>query len=426
MMPRFSRYGIYFCCGALGAIALAASAGRAQAQVGTSELISDTMARRHGLTRAWAARVEVDPGRGRVTEITLHGDALIAVTNAAIIHSFDAETGRTRWITKVGRAGNPITPVGAGDKYVAVCNGTTLYVLDRNTGKELFTRPVEGAPSAAPAVSPDHVYVPTLAGAIEMFKFGPKFPTHFPRAYRGNGTIEEAPVLAGDRLIWATHSGAVYSVLNDDLTARFRFMTRGEITAGLGYWPPFIFAASADGFIYAINEKTGSRGWQFSTGYPAREPPVPLDGSLYAISELSGMYCLSADKGLLKWFTKNVHQFISASATRLYTVDVIGRLKVLDRASGAPLDVLPTERLAIKVHNIQTDRVYLGSDTGLIQCLHEIELTKPYVHANPAEVQPAPPVGTAPAADKKERPAAAAAPEEPAAADDPFGNAGAP
>ena len=100
-----------------------------------------------------------------------------------------------------------------------------------------------------------------------------------PTTYRSRGTIEEVPVLAGENLIWATHAGNVYSASRKNLNANFRFTTRGQITAGMGYWPPLVYAASADGYIYAIDERTGQRRWQYSTGFPAREaPPKPPGG----------------------------------------------------------------------------------------------------------------------------------------------------
>ena len=264
-------------------------------------------------------------------------------------------------------------------------------------------------------MSEDRVYVPTFAGAIESYPIEVKNESkfRFPTTYRSKGTIEQPPVLAGQNLIWGTHEGGVYSVTADKLEAIFRFMTRGQITAGLGYWPPLVYAASADGYIYGINESTGKRQWQFSTGSPSRDVPVPLDGNLYAISELSGMFCLSAETGAQRWFTRDVAQFIAASPTRLYTADASGRLVVLDRRSGAHLDRMSTELLPIKVLNIQTDRIYLGTTTGLIQCLREIDLVRPFVHTIPAEPDTvAPP--------KKKPPVAGEAPAAEPAADDPF------
>jgi outer membrane protein assembly factor BamB len=394
---------------------------------GRHEVISESMARRHGLTRAWITRVQLDPGRGRAAEMTLHEDLLISVTDAGVVQALDAESGRTHWLTKVGRRNLPNTPVGASASYVAMCNGSTLYVLSRRDGSLLFTQRMAGAPSTAPAVSEERIYIPTFAGAIESYpiKAGNEHGFRFSTTYRSKGTIEEPPVLAGENLIWGTHDGGVYSVTADKLQAIFRFSTRGQITAGLGYWPPLVYAASADGYIYGIDENTGKRAWQFSSGSPSRDMPVPLDGNVYAISELSGMFCLTADRGLQRWFTRDVAQFISASPTRLYTADGSGRLMVLDRQSGAHLDSMPTELLPIKVLNIQTDRIYLGTATGIVQCLREIDLVRPFVHALP----PAPAEAVAP---PQKKPAAAAempaaeAPAEDAGADDPFAAGGQP
>ena len=288
-------------------------ASTARAQGGRSTLISQQEARRFGLTRAWATRIKMDSSRNRVHEITLHEGTLISVTDESMVQAFDAETGRTLWTTSVGHRAFPNTPVGASVSYVCVCNGSTLYVLSRENGSLLFTRKLQGTPAAAPAVSENRVYIPTFAGAIESYEIKAVNPKKTPTTYRTKGSIEESPVIAGDYLVWGTQAGAVYSANKNDLNANYRFMTRGPISAGLGYWPPLVYAASADGYIYAIDEKSGKRRWQYSTGYPAREMPVPLDGNVYAIAELSGMHCLAADTGDEKWFSADAAKFISAS-----------------------------------------------------------------------------------------------------------------
>ncbi len=411
------------------AVALA-GANAAWAQGGRTTLVSQQQARRLGLTRAWATRIKMDSSRNRVHDITLHEGMLISVTDESMVQAFDAETGRTVWTTLVGHRAFPNTPVGASPLYVCVCNGSTLYVLSRRDGSLLFTRKLQGTPSAAPAVSDERVYIPTFAGAVESYEINLEKPKVTPTTYRTKGSIDESPVLAGDYLIWATHAGAVYSAAKTDLNANYRFMTRGPITAGLGYWPPLVYAASADGYIYAIEEKSGKRRWQYSTGYPARQIPVPLDGNVYAIAELSGMHCLSADTGNERWFSADVAKFISASSTRLYTSDEAGQLLVVDRRSGAHLGRMATELLPIKVQNIQTDRLYLATDTGLLQCLREIDQVKPLVHELPPDPEATPQGGRkAPAAAAAAAPAAAENRERDAEAgadaaadgDDPFG-----
>src|SRR5579863_8245551 len=194
MIYRTLRLAVICAVGA----AVFGSAGFAMAQLaGRPEIIPESMARRHGLTRAWVTRVQLDPGRGRAAEMTLHEDLLISVSDAGVVQALDAESGRTQWLTKVGRRNLPNTPVGASASCVAMCNGSTLYVLSRRDGSLLFTQRMAGAPSTAPAVSEERIYVPTFAGAIESYPIqaeneqGIRFPT----TYRSKGAIEEPPVL---------------------------------------------------------------------------------------------------------------------------------------------------------------------------------------------------------------------------------------
>jgi outer membrane protein assembly factor BamB len=404
-------------------LASLALVGPAIAQVAGPTLIPESLARRHGLTRVWAAQLQLDPGRGRLTDLTIHEGLVVASMEQGFIQAIDAETGRTLWKTKIGRRELVNGPVGSSPKYIAACNGSTLYILDRKDGRELMARKLEGAPGAAPVMTDERVYVPTINGAIESYKLDFKNPHLRATTYRSESVIEEAPLLAGKNVIWATHKGWVYSAAEETLKANFKFRTRGMITAGLSYRPPLIFAASADGYVYAIDEKDGRRRWQFSTGFPVRNTPVAIGDSIYAIPELNGMFCLAAENGAERWFSRDVAQFVAASATRLYTADEAGQMQILDARSGAHIDMLPTQTLPIKVHNVQTDRIYLATTKGMLQCLREIQQVRPLNHifapaVAPPEAKPGkaaePTEGAEPAMEED-------APEKPAEGeDDPF------
>jgi hypothetical protein len=68
---------------------------------------------------------------------------------------------------------------------------------------------------------------------------------------------------------------------------------------------------------------------------------------------------------------------VSAGKERIYASDRLGRTQALDAKTGTKLDVLPTELMSIKLTNWQTDRIYVGTDTGTLQCLRETELEQP-------------------------------------------------
>jgi hypothetical protein len=66
---------------------------------------------------------------------------------------------------------------------------------------------------------------------------------------------------------------------------------------------------------------------------------------------------------------------------------------VLDAKTGSLLDSLPTEQLNFKVVNLQNDRLYLGTDTGMLQCLREHGQVTPIMHQVPGEKKEEEPKG---------------------------------
>jgi hypothetical protein len=98
-------------------------------------------------------------------------------------------------------------------------------------------------------------------------------------------------------------------------------------------------------------------------------------------------------------------------------MDEFGTLIVLDAATGAVLGRTPTEGTINALVNDQTDRLYLVSNGGMVQCLHEIGAKEPLYHnppetASEATEQPAADGTdvTAPAAATQPQPGTEAAP----------------
>ena len=68
------------------------------------------------------------------------------------------------------------------------------------------------------------------------------------------------------------------------------------------------------------------------------------------------------------------------------------------------LDTIATENVLTKLANSDTDRIYLVSDGGLIQCLREVEQTEPIVHGRERK-EAAKAEGQSPAPKEQEKPA---------------------
>ena len=141
-----------------------------------------------------------------------------------------------------------------------------------------------------------------------------------------------------------------------------------------------IFGGSSDGYVYAVSERAGEIKWKFATSDPVVDSPVVIEDHVYVTTELGGMFCLNAETGKQVWWAPEVLHFVAAGKQRVYAADKLGRLRILDVRNGATLDTLPTSAMPIKISNGQTDRIYLATEGGMIQCLREVERINPVVY----------------------------------------------
>jgi len=448
-----------------------------------SPIVSQPAAARHGLTRAWHVQVDLDRGQGRVSDVVLGQGAVYVQTTRAVIHAIDAETGESLWSSPVGRHDRPSLAPDVSKDLLATINGSQLYVVNRYNGELLYETKVHGAAGAGPALSEKRAYVPMIGGLVIAYRLDPLTDPakelHIrddrpqeeqeaerrenirvrqdyipPLSCQGIGRAMIQPLVcqqtvAEEYVTWPTDRGYLNIGIidrrrEDRFAVKYRLVTDAPISARPTYGPAdpndpassgVIYAASEDGFVYAVREKGGDTLWRFSAGEPIIEPAVVIDDRVYAATQLGGMYAIDAEVGQEVWWAPNVKRFVAASKNRVYAVDKTGRLLILNAETGQRLDSLPVEHLPIKPINTQTDRIYLASDTGLVQCLHEIELGEPVRHnVAPEEGQQLqiiqqPLVGPAPGAQPgvgqpgEQPPAAGADPFGGGA--DPFGGGGA-
>ncbi|MDZ4780284.1 MAG: PQQ-binding-like beta-propeller repeat protein [Planctomycetia bacterium] len=363
---------------------------QASAQGLPGGVISRVPLRRHGLERAWVAQADVAAGRSELADIQLDHGTLFVQSNVGILQAIDAETGRTLWRAQVGNRSYPSVPPGIGEEFIGVANGATLYLLNRKDGRIRWETPLKGSPSAGVSMGPNRVYVPTIRGRVESYatKELQDGRTSIARAGQGqqflgvSGIPQTAALLTPKAIAVGTATGSVYGFAPDVAGPRFTVDTYGEIVADLAYYNGNVIAASRDNYLYAIKETAGDINWRLSLGEPLNHQPVVVKDKIYVVADLAGMYQVAGDTGAELWLAPGIQQFVAAGANRIYAQDDLGRLQVLDAATGKRMDMLPTTGHAIMLANTENDRVYLASQTGLLHCLRETALTEPLVYRN--------------------------------------------
>jgi outer membrane protein assembly factor BamB len=405
----------------------------------------------------WAERV------GSPRHPTLPPDAnshAVGVVNGSSLYVLNRHTGRMLLQTTVEGAPAGGVAMSSRRAFVPSADGTVYayYLEQARDPPELEALPsaaataevsaaAEGSPAAPAAPSPEVVAAEKSrqqAGFRLVRELNP------PLACPGVGSAWVAPLVTRENpveeyVVWSTDEkmvfmGQVSGVDPGRFTMQYRLTTRGEIAGQPAYLlleaehptSGMVFVGSLDGYVHALQEMGGESLWRYSTGAPIREAVVAVDRRVYAINQLGGMTCLSAPNGALLWTAPNVTQFLAASKERVYAIDRLHRLVALDVRSGGQVAAMPLRNVPLRLVNMQTDRIYLANDYGLIQCLHESGLRQPIDHVVRPKVQIAPPTAPAGAAATAP-PAAEATPDEAVApaepvdaaptAPDPFGDA---
>jgi outer membrane protein assembly factor BamB len=222
-----------------------------------------------------------------------------------------------------------------------------------------------------------------------------------------------APLVTPVSIVWTTDAGYLYVGGSKKLGMRYRLETGAEIVAPPSYLHPDVIVASLEGEVFAMNEMSGQQHWKYSCGFPVTRAPAGVGDRVFVTSGEPALHCINATNGVGLWEAPHVQQFAAASKDRVYGVNDLGEFVVLNAQTGVTLAKIRTDRPIHALVNDQTDRVYLVSEDGMVECLHQLNVKEPIYH-NPkpvppkAEAKPAV-VAAPPAAKAAEKPVKAPA-----------------
>lgn len=357
--------------------------------------------------------------KATVQEQVVPDTTLLITTDVGIVQALDAETGKSLWATQVGRRDYPTLTPTITEKYVLIINGTVIYALDAANGQIVWQRNAVGVPSAGAAVFHDYVGVPMLTGELELYTLS-KGAEQWPVEYFSYGQVFAPATNAGNRIIWSNGNGDITAITPGRHDVEFQLRTGIPIRGEIAYAAPDqLFAVTETGYIYSFKASSGEILWRFSTGDKTTEPPIVIGTDVFVVTKYAGMFCMTAKTGRERWWAKDVRQFVAADNQRVFGLTASGRIAVLDRRTGGTLGGIPTVLTDKLFTNRRTDRIYVASASGLLQCVHAIGANHPLVHVATEE---APETGPSAAADGTKPANAKPAPATPAAAPiDPFG-----
>jgi outer membrane protein assembly factor BamB len=156
-----------------------------------------------------------------------------------------------------------------------------------------------------------------------------------------------------------------------------RVLADDLIIAQPGQFKETAYVASTDTNLYAVDIPTGSVTWRFTASYPISRRPAVTEDDVYITTDSGGLQRLDRVTGREIWRNGQADRFVSLNSKTVYATDRAGRLLLLDRIRGSQAGVLDVRDFVLPIINDFTDRVYLGSNDGLLVCLHDRDLPKP-------------------------------------------------
>ncbi|MGB0761922.1 MAG: PQQ-binding-like beta-propeller repeat protein [Rubripirellula sp.] len=302
----------------------------------------------------------------RINLYTIGSDGLLECRNA--------ETGEPIWIQRVGRPSLPYSNLGVDERYITVVNGGNLIQVDAENGEIMREVRTQGAPAFGALNSGDFAVVPLIGGGVEGYSLHD--PTRVPFRERVSGTTMAMPTKApnSSKTAWGTSKGYVYVMeLQGTPSVQFRLDTDGIVSGRIAAASKNrFFFGSESGQVYGLRAtRVGEVLWSQPFAEPFYHRPLVFEEQVLIRSSYGNLFSLSVENGLQTWngSVPNIGELLGVLDQRLYATTMSGGLVVLDVKTGKKLATFNDIRPEYFIVNNLTDRLYLVSNDGDVQCI---------------------------------------------------------
>jgi outer membrane protein assembly factor BamB len=300
------------------------------------------------------------------------------------IYCLNADTGTKIWETYAGgvtknllgsgtylNIAPPVrsSPMVVGSRvYVGSLDGN-LYYLDTNNGNVIWKFQTEGPILATPTIVDNKIYFPSCTGGYPIPLQTPSPNGDFYCLDANSGSViwhKEIPYVLNRTIFHGNHLHASPTVAN------------GMVFVSNGFYYNYAFNATTGETIWIhiqrFNPGTGSQ----IGGVIQMNAPLYKYGKLY-MNDFYGTTCLNSTDGTELWYTwlsrENLMQGITYSYGRVYTVNEVGVLYVLDAITGEKLSYY--EFGGYQMHGSPTPyhgNLYIGCNDWNLYCFGEDRL----------------------------------------------------
>jgi len=364
--------------------------------------------------------------------------------------AYDAETGEVLWYVRLGKPKLGYGTLGISDQYVTVINGTTMYrvIADERAaensvmpaGRPIAPVRLDNIPLIGAVNTSDYVIIPNTRNGLECYNYEDEPGQPALEIFHGQALAKPSRFPTSSLIGWATDQGKMYVMETEGKpTTLFRLQIDGNADGGVAAASDGrFFLGSTAGRVYGVKAtRSGEVLWNRSFGEPFYQAPFVTGDSVLIASSYGNLYSLGQTDGIPNWASPvpNIDSIFAQAGPYYFGRTTAGLLTILSPESGQTISTGGSVFVDRIVSNPETDRIYLVSGGGTVQCLRPAgaemptfyrDLAAPTAAAGskekmkPAEKPASNPFGVAEDSEMAE-PAGAADPFGAAPGADPFG-----
>lgn len=248
---------------------------------------------------------------------------------------------------------------------------------------------------------------PPVAGPTMAWTIGTKQKIAFDPVL-----VEPKSQLTAPR-VWITESGKNFVAVSQrtgasEVSGAFNSEPTGPLVGPFAYSQDALlgFVALDDGQVAAIDLTGGSAGlpryeWKANVGGFLNRRPIAAKDGVYVSGDHSGVAKIDVKSGDVTWRTESgIDRVLAINDEFVYAANRRGELlvyakdRIHDRVTkrAKPLTTFDVAAFNVPISNPVTDRILLGSDSGLIVCLRDATAK----YAKPTRIAPVDKLPTAP------------------------------
>jgi outer membrane protein assembly factor BamB len=329
---------------------------------------------------AYAARLLGKQDGFQVVEVTVPDQKLVVVTADGIVQTIDAESGAILWKTSLGNLRAPSHPATISSAGISLIHGENLFLVGWD-GKIKNTTHLQSATSNAVAVCQDVTFVGDFKGQITVYGLESNVK---PQRYSIQGRAVGRPVstTAPDFSAFASDEGYVYIfTVRETPSIWIRYQAPGTMTGSLAVGNGAFYAGSTIGTLAKISteDRVGKIEWDYRAGESIEAPAFVAGTHVFVPTDAGNLIAIDDATGYAAWILDGLRAktIIGRASNKVFFTTTSGELSAVDIASGQRVATTSTMELSAPVVNPVSDRIFIISKSGSIQCLRPIGAVLP-------------------------------------------------